>query len=282
MRTRRVVVALALIVAAAGALYAKNKEKWLDEAFTKWNAQQVRTILDKSPWSQAKGYRGQSSGQHGSSRNMGAAGGQENSAVMGGGVGSVSAASSGGAQRSPQSGPPTAGETAGTDVPNYEFKAAFFSSLPVREAYVRLFQLENNYESMPDAKKQEFDQKMDGLLHADVSQEVVINLVYHTNDPNAQRDMDQWFNTQTTDTLNQNAYLFTNAGQITLSKYLPPSQTQGFGARFIFPRLFKGEPIVPATGGKLRFQLSYQPQIGQTMYIDFKPEDMIYQGQLSY
>jgi hypothetical protein len=251
MRTRRFVVALALVVAAAAALYAKkNQEKWLDEAFTKWNAQQVRTILGKSAWSQTKAFRGQVQGEHGD--------------FNPGNTGTAN------------------GATLGTDVTSYEFTATFFSALPVREAYVRLFQLENQYDSLPAAKKQEFDQKMDVLLHADVSQEVTINLKYQVNDANAIRDMNQWFNTQTTDTLNQNAYLYTNAGQIILSKYLPPAATHGFGARFIFPRLHDGEPIVSAAGGKLRFQLSWQPQIGQTMYIDFKPEEMMYQGQLSY
>ena len=257
MRTSRFAMALVLVVAGAAALYAKKKhDNWLDEEFTKWNAQQVRTILDKSAWSQTKDFRGQVTGAHGTVTDVG---GHTSRGTLG-----------------------TGGGTTGTDVPNYEFTVTFFSALPVREAYVRLFQLENNYDSLPAAKQQEFDQKMDGLLHADVSQEVAINLKYQISDPIARRDVDQWFNTQTTDTLSQNAYLYTNAGQVILSKYLPPSETHGFGARFIFPRLFKGEPILPAAGGKLRFQLSYQPQIGQAMYIDFKPEDMMYQGQLSY
>jgi hypothetical protein len=109
-------------------------------------------------------------------------------------------------------------------------------------------------------------------------------LAYHTNDPIAQRDMNQWFATQTTDTLKQNAYLYVpKAGQIQLINYIPPQQGGDvLGAQFIFPRDFNGEPILePGATGRVRFQF-YQPQINQEMYIDFKADEMMYQGQLSY
>jgi hypothetical protein len=146
-----------------------------------------------------------------------------------------------------------------------------------------MLQIMNHYEGLPPDKQQAFDQKMGSILHFDVSQKVVIMLAYQTNDSNSKRDMDQWFNTQTTATLNQNAYLFSpTAGQLQLVQYFPPSQNGGLGAQFIFPRNFKGEPILQPGAGKMRFQLSWQPQIGQTMYIDFDPKQMTYKDQLSY
>jgi len=148
---------------------------------------------------------------------------------------------------------------------------------------VRLLQIMNNYDRLPPDRQHAFDQKVDGMLHYDASQKVVVMLAYQTNDPNSRRDMDQWFNTQTAETLNQNAYLFSPiAGQIQLLKYRPPQGNSVLGAQFVFPRLFKGEPILQPGAGKMRFQLSYQPQINQTMYIDFDPKEMMYKDQLSY
>ena len=93
--------------------------------------------------------------------------------------------------------------------------------------------------------------------------------------------MDKWFNTQTNDTLKQNAYLFSPiAGQLELRRYFP--NQGGLGAEFVFPRLFKGEPILQPGADKMRFQLSYQPQIHQIMYIDFDPKEMTYKDQFSY
>jgi len=260
MRIRRFLVAGAVIISGTVILCAsKKRSDWMDEPFSKWDQKQVAELFSKSAWAQTKSFRGQATGQHGTVADPGG-GSATNGAVTG-----------------------TSGGTLGVDVPEFSFTARFFSAQPIREAYVRMLEIMNHYDTLPADKQQAFDQKVKGLLHADVSQEVVVTLSYNTNDPNSQRDMNQWFNTQTTDTLKQNAYLYTpKAGQIELLKYIPP-QGGGLGAQFVFPRTFKGEPILqPGDTGRVRFQLSYQPQIQQMMYIDFKPEDMTYKGQFSY
>ena|SRR5271157_947208 len=259
MRSCRFLIAGTALMLVAGMVYARRKDTgWMDEPFTKWDQKQVAELYNNSAWAVTKVFRGQVVGQHGTATDIG---GRASSGITGPG-----------------------GGTSGTDVPDFTFTARFLSAQPIREAYVRMLQIMNHYDALPADKQKAFDEKVNGLLHADVSQEVTVTLSYHTNDPISQRDMNQWFNTQTTDTLNQNAYLYTPAGQITLLKYIPPQEGGGgLGARFIFPRTFKGEPILqPTATGKLRFQLSWQPQVGQTMYIDFKPEEMTYKGQFSY
>jgi hypothetical protein len=258
MRNHRFLIAGTAMIISIGMLYASKKhENWMDKPYTKWDQKEVNELFNKSAWAQTKDFRGQVQGQHGTAVDVGAR-------PSGGTVG-------------------TGGGTPGTDVPEFNFTARLFSAQPIREAYVRMLQIMNHYDGMPADKQQAFDQKVNGYLHVDVSQKVVITLYYHTNDPNALRDMNQWFNTQTTETLNQNAYLFSPiAGQLVLLKYFPPDQGGGLGAQFIFPRIFKGEPILQPEAGKMRFQLSYQPQINQTMYIDFDPKEMMYKDQLSY
>ena len=260
MRSRRFLIAGTLMVLSAAIVFAgKKNANWIDEPFTKWDQKQAAELFSKSAWVQSKSFRGQASGQHGTVADPG--GGQAtNGAVTG-----------------------TSGGTLGVDVPEYTFTARFFSAEPVREAYVRMLQLQTHYDQMPADKQKEFDQKMGGILHADFSQEVLVTLTYHSNDPQTQRDMNQWFATQTADTLKQNAYLYTPAGQIELLKYRAAQPGSALGAQFIFPRTFNGEPILqPGASGRVRFQLSWQPQINQTMYIDFKAEDMTYKDQLSY
>ncbi len=260
MRSRRFLIAGAAMILSIGMLYAgKKHEDWMDEPFTKWDQKEVGELFNKSAWAVARDFRGQVQGMHGTVTDMGAT--RASGAVSG-----------------------TGGGTAGVDVPQFTFTARLFSAQPIREAYVRMLQLLNKYDAMPAAEQKAFDQKVDAYLHEDFSQKVVVTLTYQTNDPNSKRDMDQWFNTQTTDTLNQNAYLYSPiAGQLMLQKYFPPSQGGPFGAQFIFPRVFKGEPILqPGSEKKMRFQLSYQPQIQQIMYIDFDPKVMTYKDQLAY
>ena len=260
MRRRSFLVAGTTIILTIGMLYARKKnESWMDEPYTKWDQKQVTELFNKSAWAQAKGFRGQATGMHGTTTDVGGSA-ATNGAVTG-----------------------TGGGTLGVDVTEFNFTARLFSAQPIREAYVRMLQMMNNYDALPPDKQHAFDQKVGSILQFDVSQKVVVMLAYQVNDPNSKRDMDQWFNTQTTDTLKQNAYLFSPiAGQLELVQYFPPSQNGGLGAQFIFPRNFKGEPILQPGAGKMRFQLSYQPQINQIMYIDFDPKQMTYKDQLSY
>ncbi len=261
MRSRLFLIAGMAMIISLGMLYAgKKNENWMDKPYTKWDQKEVAELFNKSAWAQTKAFRGQVG-------NVDWNTGRLSGAEHGGGAGSIG----------------TGGGTAGTDVPEFSFTARFFSAQPIREAYVRMLQLQTHYDQMPAEKQKEFDQKVGGLLRADFSQEVLVTLSYQTNDPNSQRDMDQWFNTQTADTLKQNAYLFSPiAGQLELLKYRPPQGNSRLGAQFIFPRTFKGEPILQPGAGKIRFQLSYQPQINQAMYVDFDPKEMTYKDQFSY
>jgi len=289
MRSRRFLIASTVVILSAAIVFAgKKNANWLDEPFTKWDPKQAAEVFNKSAWAVTKSFRGQVASVNSHGAASGAQHGGDAGAIGTGaaGVGSGQASQDIAPPGSPgnqNNGAGTGGATPGVDVPEYSFTARFFSAQPIREAYVRMLQLTNHYDSLPPDRQKAFDQQVGALAHADVSKEVVITLAYHTNDPQAQRDMDQWFTTQTTETLLQNAYLYTPAGQITLLNYRPPGANKMIGAQFIFPRLYKGEPILsPGATGRVRFQLSWQPQINQTMYIDFKAEAMNYKDQLSY
>jgi len=261
MRSRRFLIAGAAMIMSIGMLNAGKKhenESWMEEPYTKWNQKEVVEVFNKSAWAQTKDFRGQVTGQHGTATDMGS--------------GSASGGITG-----------TGGGTLGTDVTQFSFTVRLFSAQPVREAFVRMQQLLKHYDEMPANKQKVLDQQSDSLLHADFSQQVVVTLSYVVNDPIARRDMDQWFNTQTTETLNQNAYLYSPiAGQLVLLKYFPPQQSGGLGAQFIFPRIFKGEPILQPGSGKMRFQIGWVSQVNQTIYVDFDPKEMTYKGQFSY
>jgi len=289
MRSRGFLIARTAIILSIGILYASEKnENWMDKPYTQWDQKEVAELFNKSAWAQAKSFRGQAAnisrtgaahlGQHGTVVDAGTGGGNTTGNIGTGGAGAN-------APSAPQSraggGARTGGATPGVDVPEFIFTARLFSAQPIRDAYVRMLQIMNHYDALPAARQQAFDQSLDRFLHADFSQQVVIALSYQTNDPISQRNMDKWFNTQTNDTLKQNAYLFSPiAGQLELLKYFP--NQGGLGAEFVFPRILKGEPILQPGAGKLRFQLSYQPQIYQIMYIDFDPKQMTYKDQFSY
>ncbi len=168
----------------------------------------------------------------------------------------------------------------GQNETKFQFTVRLFSSQPIRESYVRMLQIMNNYETLPADRRQTFDTQVGGLAQADPGDEVIVAVAFACNDQQGSRDLKYFFDTATAPTLNQNAFLYSSsAGQITLTKYLPPQS--GIGCRFIFPRTFQGKPILEAGDKELRFQV-YVPPMGQELRVGFKPSKMIYHGKLCY
>ena len=154
------------------------------------------------------------------------------------------------------------------------------SALAVRQAYVRWLEIRNNYDSMSPQGKQELDSKVNGLLNADVSQEVVIAVSFQSNMPETMRDIQRFFDTATAPTLSQSAYLYTPRGRVDLLKYFPAGG-EATGARFIFPRVLNGQPPLQPGDKQMRFEV-YVPPINNTVRVGFDPRKMVFQGKLDY
>lgn len=163
---------------------------------------------------------------------------------------------------------------------NNRFTVRLFSARPIREAYVRMLQIMNNYDSLPPERRRDFDSRVNGLLRADVSDEVVVAVAFTSNSSDANLSVKRFLGTATTETLNQSVYLYSPVGRLELRKYIPPGQ-EGSGARFIFPRLQNGKPVLEPGKQELRFDL-YVPPIHQRLLVGFKASEMFYKGELAY
>ncbi len=171
--------------------------------------------------------------------------------------------------------------TAGEKEMFYQFTVRLFSARPIREAYVRMMQILNKYDQMPPEQKQEFNARFRKALSLDVSDRVIIALDYATNDPNATRDLRTFLETARTETLKQSVYLIApRHGRLELREYYPPSP-DGTGAKFIFPRLVNGQPVLGTQDKEIRFDFFIAP-IGQRLFLTFKAPKLMYQGQLEY
>lgn len=174
----------------------------------------------------------------------------------------------------------SAGGNQGVNEAHYQFTVRLFSAQPIRQAYVRMLEIMNKYDDLPPERRQEFDARVKGLLAADVSGQVVVALTFASNDAQASRDMKRFFDTATTATLNQSAFLFAPRGRLDLQEYVPPGK-DGMGARLIFPRLQNGKPILEPGDKELRFEMDISP-IGQHLLVGFKASKMMYQGGVAY
>ncbi len=173
------------------------------------------------------------------------------------------------------------GGRSGENETYYKFTANFFSSLPIREAYVRRSRIMNNYDSMSADQKQQFDARFNKPLTLDFSDKIVVTLEYSSNpnDANFARDIKTFLDQATADTLKQNVYLITkSSGRVDLKEYHRPGQMLP-AATFIFPRVLDGKQIVGPDDKEVRFQVGWLAGVNQQVYIDFKPQKMTYKGK---
>lgn len=165
----------------------------------------------------------------------------------------------------------------------WKFTIRFFSSRPVREAYVRMARLMNRYDEMSTEQQQEFDRRFERALSLDVTDRVIVSIDYDTNNPDAVREYRQMFEQLTAPRLKQSVYLITRRlGRIELREYFPPS-SDGTGAKLIFPRIVNGQPILTPEDKEIRFDFELpRPTSNLHISLPFKSGKMTYQGQLSY
>ena len=185
----------------------------------------------------------------------------------------------------------TAASTA-SSVVTVNFRVRFLSSHPVRQAISRLALLHDT--KIPE----QMLGRLKALAEAPFPDYVVVAV---TTDSDRGSDM----LTQATETLRRattavlinKTYLIANTGQrIYLKEYQPP-RNDGFGARFIFPRMIDGKEMLTAGNGEVVFhsEMGGGSELnsgvttsdtangyGFTLQTRYKVKEMMFNGKLEY
>jgi hypothetical protein len=161
-----------------------------------------------------------------------------------------------------------------------QYTVRFFTALPVRQGYVRMFQIMNKYDELSKDEQKAFDQKFAPALR-DFDKEVMINMDFASNDPNARMEVDRRLKQITADQLKQSAFLITDShGRVEITQYHPPSP-DGTGAKFVFPRKVDGKEVIQESDKEVKFEL-WVPGTGHKVFHVWKVKDMKYDGKLVY
>ena len=156
---------------------------------------------------------------------------------------------------------------------NITFNVRFFSARPIRQALMRLIELQK-----------QLDQTAIDRLHQyaelKASDAVILTVTFQSTDKRSLAKITELFNGATSSSLKNNTYLEMRDGRrIFLEQYVPPG-SDGFGARFIFPRTIDDRPYITIESGEVRFVTEYSPSL--KLSTRFKIADMIHQGALEY
>lgn len=165
------------------------------------------------------------------------------------------------------------GEGATNQAVNVKFHVRFFSARPIRQALVRLMEIQQK-------PTPEVAQKLTNFAELQSPDSIIVTVTFESNDQRYSGTVMQAFNSAVTATLKNDTYLERNDGKrLFLEEYVPPGK-DGFGARFIFLRELDGQPFITKDTGGVRFYAQYTkgPKIDRR----FKMADMIYQGGLEY
>ena len=156
---------------------------------------------------------------------------------------------------------------------NVSFHARFLSARPIRQAFVRMMELQQK----PDPQLTE---KLHRFAEVKWENSIIVAVLFESTDQRYLRTVMQAFDSATTGTLKNNTYLERSDGKrLFLEEYVPPSK-DGFGARFIFLREMDGQPFITKDTGEVRFYAQYTN--GIKVDRRFKIAAMIYEGELEY
>jgi hypothetical protein len=150
----------------------------------------------------------------------------------------------------------------------------FFSARPVRQAFMRKMQLDQK------TLEPEVLARMRNFAEVPASDSIIIAVTVESTDQRARGKAMQLIESAATGTLKNTTYLERKDGKrLFLEQYVPPGR-DGFGARFIFPRMVDERPFLTPEVGEVRFVTEFGATIKLNMR--FKLADMMLDGKLEY
>lgn len=170
----------------------------------------------------------------------------------------------------------TSNQTLISDVVQVNFRIRFLSAKPIRQAFTRIIELQQKGKVSEQLAKQ-----LSGLANADFPDYAIVSVL--CDSPSQSNKLQQanaaLFKFITAE-LKPNTYLQAKGGErIFLQEYQPP-RNDGLGARFIFPRMVDGKPILTPESGEILFHSELPNLI--VLNMRYKVKDMMFNGKLEY
>ena len=159
---------------------------------------------------------------------------------------------------------------------NVSYGIRFFSARPVRQAFMRIIQLQQK------KVEPEVLERMKNFAEVVATDSIIIAVTVEGTDKRSLGKVSQIVNSAVTGTLKNTTYLERSDGKrLFLQEYVPPGR-DGFGARFIFPRLVEEDhhPFLSSEFAEVRFVSEFDPTVKLNMR--FKLADMMLDGKLEY
>ena len=208
--------------------------------YTEWTEKEAEKLLDKSPWAQT----------------------QVSTSTAG-------TFSTGPGTTATSGGPPAGG------IDQISYHIRFLSAKPVRQAISRIMELRQK-----GAMNDQLAAQLKAFANQEFPDYVVVTVTVEGSESKGRlQSATAMLNSRTTATLKNNTYLIVKDQRIFLEEYQPP-RPDGLGARFIFPRIVDGKPIITPENDEVRFISELTRAFKLNMR--YKVSDMMFGGKLEY
>jgi hypothetical protein len=239
---------LLAIAAVVLACLLTARAQWDKKPYTEWSNRDVQKILTDSPWGRTQSFTVASQ--------------LFNSGISG--KGGIAGARAG----SPPDRP--------SDAPHINFRVRFLSAKPIRQALVRWMEIKQK-----NQMNEQLAAQMKQFASGEFLEIIVVAVTCESDlvGENVQQAAALLRNNATS-SLKNNTFLEIKGGQrIFLQEFQPP-RPDGFGARFVFPRLVNDKPFITLESEEIHFYT----ELSDVYKLDrrFKVKDMMFDGKLEY
>ena len=150
----------------------------------------------------------------------------------------------------------------------------FFSARPIRQAFVRMIQLQRK-DLEPDMVS-----RLNTFAEVASEDSIIIAVTVENPDANMLGKAMQIVRNATTTSLKNTTYLERSDGKrVFIDQYTPPG-SDGFGARFIFPRMLDGKPFLSPEFTIVRFVSDLGSSI--KLHMTYKVKEMMLDDKLEF
>lgn len=221
-----------------GAAVAGAQDFWAGKDYRQWTKEEATRVLNASPWVKTQEVRVKPASARRS--------------VAGQNESNVSSAPSTGSRQA---------ELGGAEAPvDYKVTLRLRSALPVRQALVRLRQLEAKYDKMGESQRAAFDadKRTKGLLECPAcAQNYVVTMSARSVNVPGADFVYEGLKSATLPLLRQTVYLANERGERRELVHFTPPKAPGEEAMFFFPRLDDaGKPLFAPGDRKILFRTS--------------------------
>ena len=243
-----------LAVLLLASVAASAAEFWEKKDYRRWSEKDCRKMLQNSPWAKQRIF----SQVH------------------------ITRLGVGGGVRGPQDDPTRRERQAN---PRITYQVQLRSALPVRQALVRLQQHRMGYDKLAEEERRAFDEQAEAFLRRDLSDVVVIYVMYGSTVRTDVLDLRRYWQNQTTTTLKNTTFLIGRHGRKTdLKQYVVvKGGRQAF--QFKFPRYVDGQPLVGSQDKSLQLEFVHPNIRGQgqeRVLLEFKVKKMVVEDEVVY